>query len=121
MAKGDWVRRLFRSIDDRDTEAFLAFLADDVLFRFGNAGPVNGKAAVRDVVRGFFDSIKGLNHHIAETWDEPDAAICHGTVTYTRHDSSTLSVPFANILRTRAGLIKEYFIYVDVSKLYRSA
>ena len=43
--------------------------------------------------------------------------ICHGTVTYTRHDSSQLKVPFTNILKMDDKLIKEYLIYVDVSQL----
>jgi TRAP-type uncharacterized transport system substrate-binding protein len=47
--------------------------------------------------------------------------ICHGTVTYTRHDASTLTVPFANIFRTRDDLIDEYLIYVDASALYLPA
>jgi len=42
-------------------------------------------------------------------------------VTYTRHDSSTLTVPFANILRFEGDLIDEYLIFLDVSELYKSA
>lgn len=121
MGREDWATRLFRSIDDQDTEAFLSFLADDVLFRFGNADSVNGKTAVGEVVGAFFDSVKGMHHDLVGIWNEEDAVICHGTVTYTRHDSTTLSVPFANILGVSDNLIKEYLIFVDVSGLYTSA
>jgi len=113
-----WIRQLFRSIDDRDTDAFLTFLSDDVLFGFGNAPPVTGKAAVGEMLRGFFASIKALRHEVPETWDLGDTVICHGTATYTRKDSTTLRVPFANIFRIEAGLITEYLIFVDVSGLY---
>jgi ketosteroid isomerase-like protein len=112
-----WTRRLFESIDDTDVDGFAAFLADDVSFTFGNAPSVKGKAAVRDVVGGFFGSIKGLRHDLERVWDEEDTVICHGKVTYTRHDSSTLSVPFANILGVRGDLITEYLIFVDTSEL----
>ncbi len=47
------IRLLFQSIDQRDTDAFLAFLSDDVVFRFGNAAPVKSKAEVDQVVQGF--------------------------------------------------------------------
>jgi len=117
----NWVKQLLQSIDNKNTESFLTFLADDGLFRFGNANPVKGKAAVREAVNAFFDSIKGLQHDLVKIWNEQDAMICHGTVTYTRHDSTILSVPFANVFDIRDNLIKEYLIFVDVSGLYGSS
>ena len=120
MERNDWVKSLFRSVEDQNVEAFLAFLSDQVLFRFGNAEPVRGKAAVGEAVRGFLASIKSLRHDVAETWEQPDVVICRGVVTYTRQDSSVLSVPFANILKLKADLISEYLIYLDSSELYKS-
>lgn len=113
-------KQLFQAIDKMDTEAFLSFLAEDVLFRFGNAEPVKGKQAVGDVIRGFFSSIGGLRHVVLETWKQADTIICRGEVTYTRKDSSTLTVPFADFLRKKSGDgFKEYLIYADVSQLYK--
>jgi hypothetical protein len=121
METEDWTTRLFQSIDSLDTDAFLGFLADDVLFRFGNADPVNGKAAVGEVVTGFFDSVKGMHHSLVNAWEKDRVLICHGAVTYTRHDSTTLTVPFANILGFENDLIREYFVFVDISELYGDA
>jgi hypothetical protein len=118
MGRESRVARLFQSIDCQDTEAFLAFLSDDVLFRFGNADPVSGKAAVGEVVGGFFGSVKGIHHELSASWEEEDVIICHGTVTYTRHDSTMLSVPFANILVVDGDLINKYLVFVDVSELF---
>lgn len=118
MGKENRVTRLFQSIDNRDTETFLAFLSDDVLFRFGNADPVSGKAAVGEAVGGFFGSVKDIRHELVASWEEDGVIICHGTVTYTRHDSTTLSVPFANILGIDDGLINKYLIFADISELY---
>ena len=114
----NWAKRLFQSIGSQDTEAFLAFLTDDALFRFGNAAPVSGEAAVGEAVSGFFARVKSIYHDLAGIWDEEDAVICHGTVTYTRHDATTLRVPFANVLGIRNDLINEYLIFTDVSGLY---
>lgn len=121
MERTDWLKSLFDSIDNQDVDAFQAFLADDTIFRFGNAEPVHGAVAAGDVIRGFFGSIKAIHHDLLESWDQGNTVICHGTVTYTRHDSSTLTVPFANILKTDSNLISEYLIFIDVSELYKSA
>lgn len=121
METTNWTRRLFQSIDGKDTNAFLSFLGDDVEFRFGNAAPVFGKAAVGEAVSEFFSSIKGVHHELEGTWSERGAVICHGTVSYTRHDSTTLSVPFANILDIDSNRINKYLVFVDVSELYASA
>ncbi|MBW2144498.1 MAG: nuclear transport factor 2 family protein [Deltaproteobacteria bacterium] len=120
MRRENWVAELFQSIDNQDTEAFLAFLTDNVLFRFGNADPVSGKAAVNEVVTGFFNSVKGMHHDLIQVWDEEGVVICHGAVTYTRHNTTILTVPFANILKLDADLIQEYLIYADVSELYKN-
>ncbi len=120
MKSDEWVKQLFQTIDNQNAEAFVAFLSDNVFFQFGNAEPVRGKMAVGETVNGFFGSIKGLHHNVTEILENPGIVICHGTVTYTRHDSSILSVPFANIFKVDADLIKDYMIYVDVSELYRN-
>lgn len=121
MTIDDRLVPLFKSIDRKDTDAFVSFLSENVVFRFGNAEPVRGKASVRDAVHGFFGSIKALHHVVHESWDTGSAVVCHGIVTYTRHDSSTLTVPFANVLTVENGLFSEYLIFADVSGLYTSA
>jgi len=113
------IERLFDAIDGCDAARFATFLADDVVFRFGNAEPVRGKAQVQQVVAGFFASIQTLRHEIDQTWQCDDAVICHGQVTYVRHDGTELTVPFADIFKMAAdGLISEYIIFADISALY---
>ena len=118
MPEARWVNQLFQSIDRKDSDAFLTFLAEDIFFRFGNAEPIHGKNNAGNVVKGFFESIKTLQHDISETWSVDNTVICHGFVTYTRHDATTLTVPFANIFKMEGQKIKEYLIYVDISELY---
>ncbi|MEJ2705538.1 MAG: nuclear transport factor 2 family protein [Sedimentisphaerales bacterium] len=121
MESKDRLQPLFDSVDRHDVEAFLAFLSEDATFRFGNAEPVKGKSAIRDVLQGFFSSIKGLHHDVRDAWDAGDALICHGIASYTRHDSSTLAIPFAVILKMKGDLIGEYLIFLDASQLYENA
>ena len=66
-----------------------------------------------------YNAPPGLSHKIQQSWATEDAAICHGMVTYIRHDESELQVPFANILKTDGVLIEDYRIYIDTSQLYQ--
>ena len=118
MNDSKWVNRLFAAIDGKDAAAFADFLTEDAVFRFGNAAPVSGKAAIRETVAGFFGSIRALRHEVTDAWTLPDVVVAVGQVTYTRHDGSTLSVPFADVFRMRGELAREYLIYVDASRLY---
>ncbi len=113
-----WVGRLFSSVDAMDIEAFLDFIEDDALFRFGSEKAVTGKDAVRKALECFFASIKGLRHEILETWFHTETVVCQGQVTYTRIDDSDITIPFVNIWRMRGDRIREYLIYVDVKPLY---
>jgi uncharacterized protein (TIGR02246 family) len=114
----DWVTELFRTIDAGDAEGFARFLTDDARFRFGNAPSVQGREAIRAAVGGFFASVREVRHELAETWTLPDTLICQGQATYTCHDGSAVTVPFANILKMERNLIREYLIYVDASPLF---
>ncbi|MCP4262959.1 MAG: nuclear transport factor 2 family protein [Planctomycetes bacterium] len=118
MEDDGWVKRLFSSVDKMDTEAFLGFLEDDALFRFGSEQVVTGKEAIGKTIEGFFASIKDLRHDILETWFVADAVICQGEVTYTRVDDSDITIPFVNILRMQGNRIREYLIYIDIKPLY---
>ena len=115
---GRWIDELFAAIDRRDAAAFAGFLAADGRFRFGNFPPVQGRAAITEAVSAFFGALRGLRHAIEERWLLPDAAVVTGSVTYTRHDGSTLQVPFANVFKLRGSEIRDYVIYVDNSALF---
>lgn len=118
MSTTNWLPKLFKAIDGKDSEAFSQFLADDMVFRFGNAETVTGRKRVVETVYGFFQSIASLRHEILHIWEQGNTVICHGKVTYTRLDGGILSVPFANIFTVKDSLISGYLIFVDISALY---
>jgi ketosteroid isomerase-like protein len=109
---------LFASIDAMDTEGFLSFIAEDGLFRFGSSPPVHGHAGIRQAVESFFATFAGLRHEVTCLIREGDRVACEGAVTYTRHDGSTITLPFANIFGLRQGLIGTYHVYIDIAPLY---
>ena len=113
-----WVTQLFHALDAFEARTFANFLSDDAVFVFGNAEPVKGKSTIQAVVAGFFSSIQAIRHDLVEVWTLPDTVICRGIVTYTRHNGSQLSAPFANVFKLKNDLITDYLIYVDNSQLY---
>lgn len=109
---------LFAAIDAMDADRFAGFLAPDCSFRFGNLPPVEGRAAVRDFVAGFFGALGGIRHEVVGRIEVPGRAAMHGFVTYVRKDGSTLRVPFANVFRLEGGLVHDYLIFIDNSALF---
>ena len=118
MPEENWWTALFAAVDGKNTAAFLKFLAPDAEFRFANAPPVFGHAAVGESVEAFFGAIGSSAHTLGRTWQDEDSAVCEGTVTYTRLDGSELTVPFANVFFMRGGLIARYLIFIDQGDLF---
>lgn len=113
-----WLAALFACIDRGDAEAFAGYLAPGARFCFGNAPPVSGRDAIRENVTSFLAALARVEHRLADCWVLPGAAVATGTVTYTRHDGSTLQAPFANVLKVGPDGIRDYRIYIDNSELF---
>ncbi len=111
-------KKLFASIDAMDTESFLSFIREDATFRFGSSPAVKGHAEIRAAVEGFFAAFAALRHDLRRIVTDGDAVVCEGDVTYTRHDGSTITLPFANVFEVDDGLISLYRVYIDIGPLF---
>ncbi len=111
-------KRLFASIDAMDTESFLSFISEDGVFRFGSSPPATGHAAIRAAVENFFASFAALKHDLQRMITDGNTVVCEGEVTYTKHDGSTVTLPFANIFEVDDGLISQYRVYIDIGPLF---
>lgn len=109
---------LFAAVDAKDTERFLGFLTAEASFRFGSAPTVQGREAIREAVDGFFSTIAGCHHELASITAEDNVVFCEGEVTYTRHNGTEISLPFANVFELNGELISAYKIYADAGPLY---
>ena len=112
------VPAIFADIDAFDPDKFVAHLTEDVVFRFGNAEPAVGRAAVREAVAGFFSGIDGLTHHILDVYDAGDTAIARIDVEYKRKDGKSVTVPNADILEFEGDLVRNWQIYIDVAPVF---
>ena len=109
---------LFASIDEKNVERFLRFLTDDATFRFGSAEPVNGHAQIHEAVEGFLATIAGCKHVLGTIIADDGTLVCEGEVTYTRHDGTEITLPFASIFEFEGDFIAHYKIYADAGPLY---
>ena len=115
-----WWKRLCATIDAKDSREFTRYLADDCEFQFANGPSVVGVGPIGAAVDAFWASIRASEHQVAECWDGADSAVCEGTCTYTRHDGSTITLPFVDVLHFRGEKAARYSIYIDVGPLYGS-
>ena len=113
------VAAIFADIDTFDPDKFVAHLTPDVTFRFGNADPVTGRAAVREAVAGFFATIDGMTHHILAVYESgAETVIAKIDVEYLRQDGKSVTVPNADILVFDGDLVRDWQIYIDIAPVY---
>jgi hypothetical protein len=115
-----WWESLFSAIDSGSAASFASFLTTDAEFRFGNAPPVTGQEAISAGVAGFFAAIASSRHRLLEIWSAENSAGCEGEVTYSRHDGTIVTYPFANVFKLHGEKISSYHIYIDNSSLFAS-
>lgn len=115
----DELDQLTAAIDAKDTEAFLSYLKQDAVFRFGSAPAVTGHEAIRAAVNGFFESIAGSQHKLFNIIAQDRTLVCEGEVSYERLDGNAITLPFTNVFEVDSGdLIDQYKIYIDIAPLY---
>jgi limonene-1,2-epoxide hydrolase len=59
-----------------------------------------------------------LRHDLMRVVADDNTVVCEGEVTYTRHDGSKITLPFANVFEVKNKLITLYRIYIDIGPLF---
>lgn len=118
LSARDFATVVFQAVDDKDEKRFSGFLAENGVFVFANADPVQGRAAIAEYVKNFLSMIRGSLHVLSEVWQIDDFIITRLRVTYTRHDGKTMSFPCVTIWQVKDGLILDYRIYIDNAALF---
>lgn len=117
--KREYLDGLIRSIDSKNAEKFVSYLADDAVFSMGEVPPVTGNENIKNMVAQFFQSIQGLSHTVDSIIEDGNKLVTPGKVTYTRLDGSQLVVNYCNIYDFVDDKIKYYNVYIDLSQLYK--
>jgi ketosteroid isomerase-like protein len=109
---------IFADIDAMDVDRFLARLTPDVRFRFANADPALGRAAVKEGVEGFWATIDGLTHHVVKSYEVGDTVIAQIDVEYRRKDGKSVTVPNCDVLTFDGDLVRDWQIYIDLAPVF---
>ncbi|MEV8378750.1 nuclear transport factor 2 family protein [Kribbella sp. NPDC056861] len=111
--------KVFELVDDQRADEFAALFADGGRFVFGNNEALAGREAIAAGNRAFFAMIQSLSHEIVNAWVNGSTTVAETTVTYTRLDGRTVTVPAVSIWEVdEAGLITSYRIFVDLAPLF---
>ena len=86
--------------------------------RSATPSPWSGATTYATSWAGFCDGIAGVSHEVIEQFEQGPATIVESTVTYTRKDDSTISLPVVTIYRGDGELIDDYRIFMDVAPLF---
>jgi Domain of unknown function (DUF1857)/SnoaL-like domain len=121
-ADDDWTSAFFRDADTLVVETLIAWFAETVEVRFGNAPPIHGKTAAEQAFRQFYGSLSGMRHRREALVSSGDLAAQMAVVTYTRGDGTEVSMPVASHLRrVGAHKIDRLWIFIDMAPLFGAA
>ncbi len=111
--------RYLEVLDDKDIDAYAAFLADDVSIQFGNAPAVEGKAAVVEMLAGYWQSFKSIEHDLTNIYGTDRAYVLEALNHYKRHDGKKVTVrAVAFTDKDDNGLVSSIRVFGDTSALF---
>ena len=112
------VAPIFADIDAMDADKFIAYLTPDVRFRFANADPAIGHAAVKEGVEGFWATIDGLSHHIRMSTSSATPRSRRSTWSTAARTASPSPCPTATSSIFHGDLVRDWQIYIDLAPVF---
>ena len=115
----DWPGAFFADADKLDLPTLMAWFADDIELRFGNAPAIHGRADAQQAFSDFWSLVSGMRHVREVLVSDGDTAFQGSVVTYTRGDGHVAAMPVAsNLRRTADGTLNRLWIYIDLAPLF---
>jgi ketosteroid isomerase-like protein len=112
-------QHVFEIVDTMDLDKLASLFAEDARVTFGNEPTYVGVRAIRDGVKGFFDTIAGLQHTLVRVWRVGDDTIAHVDTKYQRKDGTHITLPAATVYHADGdGKIDDYRVFLDVTPIY---
>lgn len=117
----NWIAEYFAEVDRMNPEGLVAWYAEDGRFRFGNSPPVEGKAAIAEVLRSFYASITSMSHAMTGCWLEGESGVWEAEVTFGLPEGRSVTIPAVSVLRARHGKVRDFRMVMDAAPLFAAA
>lgn len=114
----EFFRQLFAQVDSFAAVATALNFTNEATFHFGNYPPMVGPTAIAGFVETLCGLVATVRHRIYDFWELADrTAFTVGRVTFTRHNLTELTVPFATVtfFNDDCTLIVRHQVFVDAS------
>ena len=118
-----WLTAVLRSLDDKDVDAYTAFMAEDVEVSFNNGDlSMRGRDAVREGLAGFWQSFGTLEHDELNIYGSDHNLVHEALNHFTTLEGRSVTIrAVAWIDRNEGGEITSVRVYNDQSPLFARA
>lgn len=115
------VRAMCAQVDAGDADGFAAWFADDAVYRFGNAEPIEGRQAIRDATAGAAGAFPWLRHDVDQVAQVGDQLFCRFTIHTETPDRHEVGMPCVTVIWMEEGQIVDYRVHIDLSPAFAAA
>jgi ketosteroid isomerase-like protein len=99
-------------------DEFPAFFAKDLFYKVGAAEPLHGPEAARDFLANIYTKLEFTGHGVRGFWQIGNVVIIEMDANYkVIEDGRFVQVPCCDVYRFENGLIKEWRVYPDASRI----
>lgn len=109
------------AVDRGDAEAFSAWFADDAHYRFANAHPTVGRAAVRAATAEAASSLPWVRHTVDQVAHVGDQLFCRFTISTADSQGRRVALPCVTVLWIKDGWISDYRVHMDLAPAFAEA
>lgn len=115
-----WHSRFAEALTARDTDAYVAFLADDCSVQINNAVPFYSKLAIRSAYDAYLQIFSALTVEVLAIHGTERSFSVEALLSYACHDGKTEVVQCAYFINRREdGLIASVRVYGNASRVFR--
>jgi uncharacterized protein (TIGR02246 family) len=109
------VHDMCAAVDRGDAAKFASFFSDDALYRFGNAEPSRGRAAVLAATEGASTALPWVRHTVEQVAAVGDQLFCRFLIETESPDGTPLALPCVTVIEIAGDEIVDYRVHMDLS------
>lgn len=118
----EWYLGYLNVLDEKDLDAYGAYLADDCVMITNNQPPVEGKQAIMEALKSYWATFGSLEHDLLNIYGTDTAFMLEALNNYKRTDGQPVTaraVAFTD--RDDSGQVTSVRLYSDTSALFENS